>query len=620
MASVKDGSSMSPPMIPAAWHPFRSADTVDIESDLIQSDSYTDDMYEDLGFDPQTSTDIINRTSARVLKPVFNEYAHDDSKPKVIGYYTDWSQYDGRLDGYSEPIYAGRGYDLAKVDPLAYDEIILGFLGICGDTGVNSGAISKACGQMGYGDDKVTFIDLWADIAAWRNNNFTQKEWTDGEGYNICNPEDFSPPNDDCLGYETFMHQEKIENGEAFGVLGGLYKLQQEADASGHELELAFSIGGWSMSGIFSDIAADPSRRQTLIASIADVFERFPMFTQVDIDWEYPGDTGIGNNSYSEQDGENYTLLIGELREYLDGHGMSNKKINIAASAVPEKLEKSNIADLFAAGLDGINVMTYDFFGGNWAPTLAHHTNLSEYPLPLAPEEKYINSVHKAVEYLKDEGIDMSKVYIGYAGYTRNAVGVEIMNPSPLEGFMSPPSGDAKGTFESLSSEYNDVLYNYFDPENRSGKNGYVLYTDEIANADYLYSEDTNVFISLDTPRSVYAKGKYAALEGLGGIFTWTIDQDAGLLVNAAREGAGYVPSRTEIDMADFYFCGGNINPAICQTITDLPTMRKSALDPHSSRSVSSYSKDPNKDMKPTTIKIKTAGPVNIDIEQVSAP
>ncbi len=220
----------------------------------------------------------------------------------------------------------------------------------------------------------------------------------------------------------------------------------------------------------------------------------------------------------------------------------------------------------------------------------------------------------------------MSKVYIGYAGYTRNALNVEIESESPLKGLMTPPSGDAKGTFESLSSEYNDVLYNYFDPENEFdseneyGKNGYHLYTDAVANADYLYSEDTNVFISLDTPRSVYAKGKYAALEGLGGIFTWTIDQDAGLLVNAAREGAGYVPSLTKIDMADFYFCGDNIDPAICQTITDLPTMTKSALDAHPGRPVSSHSKDRNKGMKSTTIKIKTAGPVNIDIDQVSAP
>ncbi|MDU4436868.1 MAG: chitinase, partial [Pluralibacter gergoviae] len=55
------------------------------------------------------------------------------------------------------------------------------------------------------------------------------------------------------------------------------------------------------------------------------------------------------------------------------------------------------------------------------------------------------------------------------------------------------------------------------------------------------------------------AKGEYAASLGLGGVFTWTVDQDNGVLVNAAREGLGYELSKKVIDMEPFYFEGINV-------------------------------------------------------------
>ncbi|MDJ0676473.1 MAG: glycosyl hydrolase family 18 protein [Calothrix sp. MO_167.B42] len=534
-------------------------------------------------------------TSARVLKPVFNKYQQDTHKPKVFGYYTDWSQYDGRyencviwdtpgnegwpgetadappqdgdVDYDDRKACAGRGYDLAELDPLAYDEIILGFLGICGDSAGNDllgGSLASACAEMGKDDYAATFVDLWADISAEINNNIGDNNT--GSNYNETDSD------------ESRMYQTQIEAGYSRGVLTGLYNLQKKAkDDFNHNLELAFSIGGWSLSDKFSELVANPSYRRTFIESVGDVFNRFPMFSTVDIDWEYPGGGGQNPSAGNPaNDGPNYALLIGELRQYLDDtYGVGVKKINIAASAKPESLALSNIAGLFRAGLDGINVMTYDFFGGNWANVLAHHTNLGEYDSG-EPEEKDINSVEEVINYLRGEGIDMSKVYIGYAGYSRNALGANITSYSPLAGnFTQIPEGqDGIGTFDPLASEYNDVLYNYFDPENKSGKNGYELYTDAEANADYLYSDSTDVFMSIDTPRSVYAKGKYAADQGLGGIFTWTIDQDKGLLANAAREGAGYGdPIESAIDMSEFYFCGkinsnDTMDEATCQQIT----------------------------------------------------
>src|SRR5207237_2807904 len=87
-------------------------------------------------------------------------------------------------------------------------------------------------------------------------------------------------------------------------------------------------------------------------------------------------------------------------------------------------------------------------------------------------------------------------------------------------------------------------------------------------NADFLHNATSKIFMSLDTPRSVYVKGRYAKENSLGGIFVWTADLEHGLHSNAAREGCGYEIETQRIDMSHFYFCGGNITATECERIT----------------------------------------------------
>ncbi|EPH3389561.1 glycosyl hydrolase family 18 protein, partial [Klebsiella oxytoca] len=300
--------------------------------------------------------------------------------------------------------------------------------------------------------------------------------------------------------------------------------------------------------------AASDSARKTFAKGVVKLFKQFPMFSEVDIDWEYPNAEGAGN-PYGPEDGENYALLIGELRKQLDSAGLSNVKISIASSAVVKTFDYSNVKALLQAGLYGINVMTYDFFGTPWAETLTHHTNLN------ALEEGGW-AVNTIVDHLLAEGFPADRINIGYAGYTRNGRSVELESLSPLKGSYNPGTGTTTGTFESGTTEWYDVIYNYLDLENQKGRNGFNVYTDQVANADYLYNPESKLFMSLDTPRSVKAKGEYAAKLGLGGMFTWTIDQDNGVLVNAAREGLGYEMASEVIDMEPFYFEGINVDPA----------------------------------------------------------
>lgn len=148
--------------------------------------------------------------------------------------------------------------------------------------------------------------------------------------------------------------------------------------------------------------------------------------------------------------------------------------------------------------------MTYDFFGTPWAETLGHHTNRK------ALEEGGW-AVETIVDHLLAEGFSADRINIGYAGYTRNARQVEIESLSPLKGSYNPGTGDTTGSFESGTSEWYDVIYSYLDLENQKGRNGFNVYTDQVADADYLYSPESKLFLSLDTPRTVKAKGEYAA-------------------------------------------------------------------------------------------------------------
>ncbi|CDL83276.1 glycoside hydrolase family 18 protein [Xenorhabdus szentirmaii] len=493
-------------------------------SKITKPDKLTCESYCLDRFNPATETTKFSYTSGRVALPVYNKY-NVKNKPKVIGYYTDWSQYDGRLQGHQLPQARGRGIDLQHLldNPFAYDKLIIGFCGILGDKGDKGHVISLAAPKFGrHSKGEVTFTDEWGDCQSYVNCTFPV--WKD-----IKMPRDFN--------------QEK-----SMGVLGGLAKVQSAAKAMGHDLAISFSVGGWTMSNGFYKMVRDNQLKSRFISSLLDIFKRFPMFTEVDIDWEYPGAPG-NSNPYDDEDGNYYISLIRDLSAEFKKAGRSDIKISIACSAVPDIMAKSKIPELLNAGLYGINVMTYDFFGTPWANKLMHHTNLRRYP-------DSENSVEKAVEYLLSVGVPSQAINIGYAGYSRNAKQADITSYSPLSGSYSSGINTTTGTFESGTTEWYDTIYNYLDLESQTDRNYFTLYTDETADADYLYNPYNKLFLSIDTPRTVKAKTKYVLEKNLGGIFTWTADQDNGLLLNAAREGLECPLLIRKIDMEPFYYKG----------------------------------------------------------------
>lgn len=555
---------------------------------VIQPDELTEKTYQEVGYKPDGSGTHLSFTSARVAKSMYNRYQPEEGEqrrlPKVSAYITDWCQYDARLP--AESAFAmqsskadddsdapGRGFNLEDIPATAYDRLIFSFMAINGDKGKLAPRINEVVtgwnrqAEASGGTIKpirlghIVPVDPYGDLGTTRNVGVPADQRRDA-------------------GPTNFLQYYKQD--DASGLLGGLRILKEQAKRENHKLELAFSIGGWSMSGYFSVMAKDPEQRATFVSSIVDFFERFPMFSAVDIDWEYPGAEGeVGNEFDPVNDGPNYVLLVKELRAALDiaFGSRARKEITIACSAVVGKMTKGCFNEIHQH-LDNIFVMTYDFFGTGWAEHIGHHTNLYtpqyEYddngnpPLP-DPNRQLDYSADEAIRYLLSQGVKPEQIHLGFANYGRSCLGADLQTR------LYNKDGDALGTMEKGAPEFFCLLNNQYDAENAlsRGKNSFELVTDTETDADALFNQQGGHWISLDTPRTVLQKGIYATKLGLGGIFSWSGDQDNGLLANAAREGTGYLPvfGKEKIDMGSLYNRGRKIK--LSQVAANAQSTRK---------------------------------------------
>lgn len=468
----------------------------------------------------------LTQTKIDSSKEAYNTYQSDESLPPVSAYLSNWTHYQ---QGYQPNIEV-----LSK-----YDTVILSFFGLCG-TEIGDPAIPNAvqklkqhCGLFNAEKFEIMTTDYWADLQVGFPSagiSSGSKKWLE--------------PNPS-------------------GMLGVMKKLAEETDT-----KVAVSIFGWSLSNIASD-AVKPENRKVFITSLIRFLEAYPFVSQLDIDWEYPGIQGASENVFDpENDARNYAEFISELRSALNNAHREDIKIGIASGAPQDKIDAAELQNLITAGVDTIHLMTYDFFGESWAEGLAHHTNL----MSNASRDW---SSDASIDYMINElHIDPKRIQIGYANYSRNAINATITSKSPLEGSFTKGK-NVMGTFEGASSQINDIFTHYVKPDENNGlvpQNGYHLFTDAEANADYLYNNGNQVFVSFDTPRTVYAKAQYARKHNLGGIFNWMGDPDEGLMLNAAREGLGYSLENQVFDMDKIInTCGENItSQEQCHDLTHL--------------------------------------------------
>ena len=332
------------------------------------------------------------------------------------------------------------------------------------------------------------------------------------------------------------------------GVLGALAILK----IKNPHLKVGISVGGWTRSGDFSAVAKDKVKRQNFANNIVK-FVDYLGYDFVDIDWEYPtavrqGDPA-GNGVQidegcpgSEEDTENFTLLLQEIRNELDALEEKNGKhyeLSVAMSASPTMMAKIQY-DKVLKIVDFANMMTYDL-NGAWNSYTAHHTALytnDAYNHDTMPEAAF--SVDTCIKYLEDtygDKIDMKKIVVGVAPYTRAWGGVKDDGMD-----KDNPGLYATATPNSIKSADGTTsgTYGFYELPSLIQQYGLVEHFDNKAKAAYYYSPTNGIFFTCDNEESVAAKGKYVKEKGLGGLIAWMASLDAENVITKAMYNSLY--------------------------------------------------------------------------------
>jgi chitinase len=271
-------------------------------------------------------------------------------------------------------------------------------------------------------------------------------------------------------------------------------------------LKFILSVGGWTDSGPFYEMAATEEGRQTFARSCADFLKTYPQFDGVDLDWEHPVVGGIQPGQ--PRDAHNYVLLLAAVRKAIGPGSL----LTIAVSASPRGIEPLEYSDM-APLLDWVSVMTYDFHTGG--PRTGFNSALYNHDDPSNPKL----NLHDAVQALLAKGVPRGKLAAGVPFFARGWRGVESPD-AWSSGTGSLPVGGYKNLTETFLK----------DP-------GYVRHWDEVAKVPWLYNAATKEWISYDDPESIRLKGEYIAAQKLAGAMFWELSHDEGPLLDALRAG-----------------------------------------------------------------------------------
>ncbi len=322
----------------------------------------------------------------------------------------------------------------------------------------------------------------------------------------------------ECVLGDPYADIDKFYEGDSWdpGVLRGsfnqLIKLKQQHP----NLRTLISVGGWTWSGRFSDVALDTTSRERFASSCVAFMQQYG-FDGIDIDWEYPVGGGLAGNTTRPEDKHNYTLLLGELRSRLAALSATTGEdylLTIAAPAGPGIMANLEIADL-AGVVDWINVMTYDFHG-SWSPFTNFNAPLyaSSTDPSTDPDVRERLNASSATQAYVEAGAPSNKVVLGVPFYGRGWAGVADQNHGLYQSFSSLPVG----TWEAGVFDYADLEVNYLPT--------YQRYVHAEAQVPWLYSPQAGVMISYDDPESLTRKAQYVLQHGLGGVMFWELSAD----------------------------------------------------------------------------------------------
>ncbi|MFI1093197.1 glycosyl hydrolase family 18 protein [Streptomyces sp. NPDC020917] len=339
-------------------------------------------------------------------------------------------------------------------------------------------------------------------------------------------------------------------NGQAddgWGKLRGNFNQLKELKAKYPNLKVVMSLGGWTYSKYFSDVAATDASRKKFVQSCIDMYIKGNLpetegaggpgvaagiFDGFDLDWEWPGSAdGHPGNHWSTSDKANFTALIAEFRKELDALGGDHKLLTAFTPADPNKIAAGWDLAQVSKNLDIENIQGYDFHGSgsdnSWEPNrTGDQANL--YPDPNSPYPNDFSIDHAVQTYL-DAGVSPRKLTIGLPFYGR---GWQQVADGGAHGEWQSANGAAPGQFaeEAGTRGYNNLI---------TGVPGLTVYHNDQTVATYGYTGAGGQWWSFDDAWSIGKKAQYIKSKHLLGAMIWEMSGDtpSGSLFSALTTG-----------------------------------------------------------------------------------
>jgi hypothetical protein len=267
-----------------------------------------------------------------------------------------------------------------------------------------------------------------------------------------------------------------IENGkmvEGFKFDAENYKTLNGLKDRNPALKILVSVGGWTWSGRFSDMALTRESRAVFIRSALAFLERHHL-DGLDVDWEFPGQKGL-DNVHRPEDKENCTALMTELRAALDAKGKGY--LLTMATASDDLWLAHTEMDKLGAVLDFVNLMAYDLAEPTTMQVDGHHA-----PLFTHPDDPRASSASSMIDHYILAGVPPAKLVLGVPFY-----GHAWSEVAPANHGLHQEGREPKpGTYAS----FKNIV------ETMEGRNGYERFWDDIAKVPFLYNGAERVFVS----------------------------------------------------------------------------------------------------------------------------
>ncbi|WIV54721.1 glycosyl hydrolase family 18 protein [Amycolatopsis nalaikhensis] len=332
--------------------------------------------------------------------------------------------------------------------------------------------------------------------------------------------------------------------------LRGNFNQLKKLKAKHPNLKVLVSLGGWTYSKYFSDVAATDASRKKFVSSCVDTWIKgniapyggaggpgtaAGIFDGIDIDWEWPGSPdGHPGNHWSPNDKANLTALLAEFRTQLDAYGATTGKryqLHAFTPADPAKVAAGWDVPRIFDSLDVANVQGYDFHGSgsdnSWEPNrTGHQGNL--YADADDPYNFHF-SAEVAINAYTNAGVDPRRLTLGLAFYGRGWQGVA---DGGKYGEWQSATGAAPGQFaeEAGTRGYANLV---------ASVPGCTVHHDTAAVATSCYTGNGGQWWTFDDAWSIGLKTTWLKSRGLLGVMAWEMSGDTGALLNAVTAGLG---------------------------------------------------------------------------------